>query len=133
MTPQTYEAIPYQPEADTFRFASSLAMVRQSLFAHPWLVLTTTFLAVGLVALYVWIWPPVYQAEVMISADSEKDMGRQAFYQGWNIFRREGLTDEATLMISPPVLKEVITRLDLKYDDMYHPFTSYVTHLWSVS
>ncbi len=133
MAPQTFEAVPYHPDADTFRFRGSLAMVRQALVAHLWLVLATTVLTTGLVILYVWIWPPTYQAEVMIAADSEKDLQRQAFYQGWNIFRREGLTDESTLMVSPPVLKKTIQKLDLRYEDVYHPFVSYVTHLWSIS
>lgn len=131
--PQTFEAVPYHPDADTFRFRSSLAMLRQAMVSHPWLVLATTLLSTGLVILYIWVWPSVFQAEVMIAADSEKDMQRQAFYQGWNIFRREGLTDEVTLMVSPPVLKQVIQKLDLRYEDVYHPFTSYVTHLWAVS
>jgi uncharacterized protein involved in exopolysaccharide biosynthesis len=133
MAPQTFEAIPYHAEADTFRFRGSLAMVRHAMFAHLWLVLATSALATGLVVLYIWIWPPTYQAEVMIAADSEKDLQRQAFYQGWNIFRREGLTDESTLMVSPPVLKQTILKLDLRYEDVYHPFVSYATHLWSVS
>ena len=124
------EAVPHFPESDGFRLADTLGMVRQSFHAHRRMILFITALTMGLVGLYIYIWPPTYQAEVMISADSDKDQQRAAFYQGWNIFRKDSLIDEATLMVSQPVLVEVIRRLDLKYHEVYHPFSSYAIHLW---
>lgn len=128
MTPN--EAVPHIPEADSFEIHASLDTIKQSFLAHKWLVLATTLVTSALVLAYVHIWPPIFQAEVMIAADSDKDQHRTAFYQGWNIFRKDTLTDEATLMTSTPVLREVIQRLDLKYSDVYHPFSNYVVHLW---
>lgn len=127
---QDFEAIPHIPEADSFQFQATLDMIKQALFSHYWLVAVTTALTMALVGAYIWIWPPTFQATVMLMADSDKDIQRTSFYQGWNVFRREGLTDESTLMVSTPTLKEVVRRLDLKYDDVYHPFFNYVIHLW---
>ncbi|WP_124542938.1 GumC family protein [Piscinibacter terrae] len=124
------EAIPHRPEADSFQIQGAIDNIKQAVVGHKWVVLTCMLLTVVFVAVFVTVWPPTFEAEVMVAADSEKDVQRQAFYQGWNIFRRDGLTDEATLMTGPPVLKEVIKRLDLKYDDIYHPFASHAVHLW---
>jgi hypothetical protein len=85
------------------------------------------------VALYLSVWPATWQAEVMVAVDAETDQQRAAFYTGWNTFRREGLNDEGTLMIAPPMLREVQAKLNLRYEDMWHPFTSYATHLWGES
>lgn len=137
MTPRssiiTQEAVPYHPEADSFHFGGALQTIWQAVKTYIWVVLATIVLATSMVGAYVWIWPATFQAEIMIAVDSEKDQQRTAFYQGWNIFRKEGLIDEGVLMTSPPVLKEVIRRLDLKYEDVYHPFLRYAIHLWSES
>lgn len=128
-----HEAVPHYPESDGLRIAGGLELIKQSFRAHRWMVAFITLLTIGLVGLYIYVWPPTYQAELMISADSDKDQQRAAFYQGWNIFRKDTLTDEATLMVSAPVLSEVIRRLDLKYDEVYHSFSSYAIHLWLTS
>ena len=127
------EAVPYRPEADSFQFRVSVGNLRQAVVARKWVVVATTLLTTALVVAYIWIWPPTYQVSVMLAADSDKDAQRNSFYSGWNVFRREGLADEATLLTSAPVLEETIRRLDLKYADVYHPFVSYVTHLWAES
>lgn len=127
------EAFEHNAEADSFQFSGALATIRRAVSAHRWVVLATTLATTLVVSLYVYIWPPTFQAEVMLAADSEKDIQRTAFYQGWNVFRREGLTDEATLMAGPPVLREVADRLNLKYEDVYHPFLRYSIHLWAQS
>lgn len=127
------EAIPHVPEADSFEFRSSLETILQAVRVRIWVVLATTVLTTGLVIAYIWIWPSTFQAEVMLAADSDKDFERASFYQGWNVFRREALGDEAALLTSRPVLVEVVKRLDLRYADVYHPFMSYLTHLWGES
>jgi uncharacterized protein involved in exopolysaccharide biosynthesis len=127
------EAVPYRPEADSFHFGGALQTIAQAVRTYIWVVLATIALTVSVVGAYIWIWPSTFQAEVMVAVDSDKDQQRTAFYQGWNIFRKEGLIDEGVLMTSPPVLKEVIRRLDLKYEDVYHPFMRYAIHLWTQS
>ena len=130
---KTLEAVPHVPDADSFEFRSSLETIVQAVRVRLGVVLATTVLTTGLVVAYIWIWPSTFEGEVMIIADSDKDFERASFYQGWNIFRREALADEAALLTSRPVLIEVVKRLDLRYDDVYHPFMSYLTHLWGES
>jgi len=127
------EAFPHRPEADSFEIRGALATIRQAVVGHKLVVIACIVLTFAFVALYVSVWPPTFEAEVMITADSDKDLQRTAFYQGWNIFRREGLTEEATLMTAPPVLKVVLEQLDLHYEDVYHPFSSHIVHLWTTS
>ena len=130
---RSLEAVPHIPEADSFQFRVSLANLWHAVTARFWVVVATTVLTTALVAGYIWIWPSTFEVEVMIAGDSDKDMQRTAFYQGWAVFRREGLSDEVALMTSVPVLAEVVRRLDLRYEDVYHPFMSYLTHLWGES
>ena len=127
------EAVPHVPEADSFQVRASLDAIRHAVRTHLGLIVLITLAAVGLVSAYVWVWPPIYQSEIMVAADSDKDTQRTAFYQGWNVFRRDSLADEATLMTAQPILEEVVRRLHLRYDDVYHPFTNYVIHLWGES
>lgn len=127
------EAVPHIPEADSFHIRASLEAIVQSLKLHRWLVVACMALTTSIVIAYMSIWPPIFEAEVLVSADDGDDPQRNAFYQGWNIFRKDTLIDEATLMTAPPVLKEVIKRMDLRYDEVYHPFTSYAVHLWGES
>src|SRR5262249_16596985 len=81
------QAIPHYPEAGTFQIRVSLGNLLQAIRARKWVVVATTILTTALVIGYIWIWPPTFEAEVMIAADSDKDMQRAAFYQGWNTFR----------------------------------------------
>lgn len=127
------EAVPHLPQADSFQLGSTLGQLSRAIRTRWWLVLVSSIASTGLVALYLWIWPATWQAEVMVAVDSETDMQRTAFYTGWNTFRREALNDEGTLMIAPPMLREVQEKLNLRYEDMWHPFTSYATHLWGES
>ncbi len=127
------EAVPHNPEADSFELRVTLGNLRQAVQARFWVVVFTTLIATALVVAYIMVWPSTYEVEVMIAAESDKDVHRNTFYSNWNVFRREGLADEGALMTSLPVLKETVRRLDLKYEDVYHPFFSYVTHLWGES
>jgi len=127
------EAVPHVPQADSFQFGSTLGQLRRAIRTRWWLLVASAVVSTGLVSLYLWVWPETWQAEVMVAVDSETDHQRSAFYTGWNTFRREALNDEGTLMISPPILREVQDKLNLRYEDMWHPFTSYATHLWGES
>ena len=127
------EAVPHHPEADSFELRVTLGNLRQAVQTRFWVVVATTLIATSIVIGYILVWPATYEVEVMIAAESEKDAQRSSFYSGWSVFRREGLVDEGALMTSLPVLKETVRRLDLKYEDVYHPFLSYATHLWTES
>lgn len=127
------EAVPHYTESDSFQFHIALRNLKQAVLVRMGVVIMTTIVSTALVVAYIWIWPSTFEAEVVISADSEKDNQRAAFYQGWNVFRREALNDEAALLTSMPVLRAVAQKLDLKYEDVYHPFMSYLTHLWGES
>jgi uncharacterized protein involved in exopolysaccharide biosynthesis len=127
------EAVAHYQEADSFDFRSSVATLRHAVSVHRWVVVATVVFTTVLVLLYVRIWPPTFQAEVTIAADSDKDVQRAAFYQGWNVFRKDSLVDESLLLTSPTVLREVVRELNLGYDDVYHPFLNYATHLWGQS
>ncbi len=100
---------------------------------HRWLVAAVTALTLMLVLLYAWVWPPVYQAEATIMGEREIDSSRDTFYGGWNVFRKDDHRTELELMVSGPVLAEVAQKLNLTYDDVYHPFLSHLTYLWEKS
>lgn len=127
------EALRHNPEADNFDFKSSLDSMWHSIFSHIGVVLAIVAVCILLVLGYLKLWPPVFEARVVVAANAETDMQRNAFYQTWNIFRREAAQDEVILMTSDPVLRRVITELDLQYEEVYHPFMSQVVHIWGES
>jgi uncharacterized protein involved in exopolysaccharide biosynthesis len=127
------EAVPHYTESDSFQIRIALRNLRQAVMARLGVIFCVTVLTTALVAAYIWIWPPTYEAQVVIAADSEKDAQRINFYNGWSVFRREALNDESAMLTSTPVLKEVALKLNLRYEDVYHPFMSYLTHLWGES
>ena len=69
----------------------------------------------------------------MVAAGSDQDLQRDAFYQQWNIFRKDNVQDEALFITTKSILKKVILEMDLSYDEIYHPFLSYAVHLWGES
>ncbi|HST02108.1 MAG TPA: Wzz/FepE/Etk N-terminal domain-containing protein [Usitatibacter sp.] len=127
------EAVPHYTESDSFQIRIALRNLRQAVLVRKWVIVAVTVLTTALVSAYMWIWPPTFEAEVVIAADSEKDAQRINFYNGWSVFRREALNDEAAMLTSTPVLKAVAEKLHLRYDDVYHPFMSYLTHMWGES
>ena len=127
------EAIAHVPEADSFDFRSAVERVKLSCLGHKWLIAGTCCLSVLVVIAYIVIWPPVYSAEVVLAAESAKDSQRENFYQAWAVFRKEPVADEIQRMTTGPVLGTVIDKLDLKFEDVYHPFFSHITYLWTES
>ena len=113
-------------EKDSFDFRTSWEAVRRACAGHKKVIFVTCLVTVGLVVAYVRIWPPIYAAEVVLIGDSGKDMSRESFYGGWSVFRNDPLTDEAQLLISGPVVSEVIHRLQLRDDEVYHTFFGYI-------
>jgi uncharacterized protein involved in exopolysaccharide biosynthesis len=127
------EAIPYRPEADTFDLRRSWDRVKLSVLGHKRLIAFTSLCTVLVVLAYMVFWPPVYQAQVAVMADSTQNLQRNEFYNHWNLFRQDFLPDEVALMTSNAVLERVVDELELTYDDVYHPFLSHAAYLWGES
>lgn len=133
MSIETPEAIPHRPEADVFDLRRSWERIKVSMLGHYRLVIFTSLCTVALVLAYIVVWPPIYQANVAIIADSPDDRQREEFYNHWNLFRLDYLPDEVALMTANSVLEDVVDELDLSYNDVYHPFLSHAAYLWGES
>jgi uncharacterized protein involved in exopolysaccharide biosynthesis len=127
------EAIPHHPEADSFDFQKSWIALRHACKTYRFLILGICILTVALTILYVRIWPPVYVTTVTLAGESDKDLSRESFYQNWAVFRSDRFADEVYMITSAPVLSEVIRRLNLKDDDVYHTFFGYIRYWWVTS
>lgn len=118
---------------DTFDIKASWREISNATRHHKVLVWVTAALLLALVIIYVQVWPPIYKATATLMAERDSDLSRDAFYVSWNIFRKDDARTEIELMKAAPVLKEVIERQKLTYDDVYHPFLSEVAYLWQQS
>jgi uncharacterized protein involved in exopolysaccharide biosynthesis len=118
---------------DTFDVLASVRSVTESARRHRLVVLFTCLLTLGIVGLYVYMWPPVYSAQTTLMVERDTDPVRDSFYIGWNVFRKDDARTEIQLMASGPVLEEVVKRENLTYDDVYHPFLSHLTYIWEKS
>ncbi len=130
---QFAEAFAPQPDSDSFNFRKTMLSIVRSIRAHRLLIAVTCLLTVAITEVYIIVWPPIYVAEVMLVAESDKDQSRDEFYRYWQMFRKDRLNDEVLLFTAPTVLAKVIDRLHLSYDDVYHSFFSYATYLWTSS
>jgi uncharacterized protein involved in exopolysaccharide biosynthesis len=130
---QLAEAYAPAPDADSFNFRRTLLGIRWSCRAHRLLIVLTCLLTIAITEAYIVIWPPIYIAEVIMVAESDKDQSKDEFYRYWHMFRKDRLSDEVQLFTAPTALKLVIERLGLGYDDVYHSFFSYAGHLWQES
>jgi len=124
------EAIPHNPNADSFDFQKSLEMVKQAIFCHKLLIAFTIMLTLGIVIVYMVAFPANYQAEVIVIADTQDDVAREDFYSHWALFRKHPLPDEAEMMTSAAVVGMVVDKMELKYDDVYHSFLNHLGYLW---
>ena len=129
----TIELMPHRPDADSFDLAAALTSVSDACRMHTLAVVATALMTVAIVGAYIYLWPPVYRAEVVLAADPDKDPQRDNFYDFWNIFRKEPLTTEVEKLTARPVIAAVVTKLYLSYDDVYHPFLSHAGYLWAES
>lgn len=127
------ESYRYRPEADSFDLLAAWEALLLALRFRWRLIAAVTIGTVSLLMAYAFIWPPVYQADVVLAANPEDDTGRDSFYDQWAVFRQNALQDEVLLFTSKPVLSEVIEEKDLTYDDVYHPPVRYAFYLWSES
>ncbi|MGH9784008.1 MAG: hypothetical protein ACRD88_07460, partial [Terriglobia bacterium] len=120
-------------DPDTFDIRATVLDITNATRYYKGVVLLTIFLTLALVTVYVYLWPPIYRAEAKLMTESATDTVRDEFYLGWNVFRKDDSITEMELIRSGPVLKEVIEREKLTYDDVYHPFLSHLTYLWQES
>ena len=127
------EAVPHLPEADSFDFHRSWMGVKHACGAHKMVIVLTCVLTILLTGFYVKFWPPVFIAQVALAGESDKDRSRENFYNSWAVFRNDALTDEAVVMTSAPVLAEVVDKLHLTDNDIYHSFFSYLGYRWTIS
>ena len=127
------EAIPHRAEADAFDVRGSWERIKGSVLSHSRLIAFTSLCTMAVVFVYILAWPPIYQADVAIIADSPEDRQREEFYNHWNLFRQDYLPDEVALMRANSVLEDVVDELGLTYDDVYHPFLSHAAYLWGES
>ena len=120
-------------DPDTFDVRGSLISVYR-IARHEWrLIALTCAVVLVVVTAYVLYWPPVYEGQIVLMSEGDRDTARDSFYGAWSVFRKDDLRTETELFTSAPVLKEVIEREKLTYDDIYHPFVSHVAYLWQTS
>lgn len=120
-------------ELDTFDARAAIISIVGAARHHRGLLALICLFSMVLVTVYAIVWPPTYEATAMLMVERDTDPVRDSFYLGWNVFRKDDARTEIELLMSGPVLKEVIEREGLTYDDVYHPFTSHLTYLWEQS
>jgi uncharacterized protein involved in exopolysaccharide biosynthesis len=130
---QQIEAYPAHAEADSFDFRTTWLAIVQAVRGHKMLIALTAGFTVFFVILYILIWPPVYSSSVTLVAEPDRDATRDDFYQTWNVFRKDKLSDSVYLVTAKPLMEEVVQKLDLRDKDVYHTFFAYLTKLWTTS
>ena len=116
-----------------FDFRATVRGLSASSRQHWRLVAITVGLTLLLATVYVMAWPPIYRAEALLMGERDMDGARDGFYGGWNIFRKDDQRTELELMVSGPVIAEVVRREKLTYDDVYHPIGSQLRYFWDGS
>jgi uncharacterized protein involved in exopolysaccharide biosynthesis len=130
---EIHQAVYENQTADMFDFNSILKGVLETVVVHRVLVVITTLCVIALAALYHYVWPPIYTAEAVIMVERSEDAERDAFYKEWNLFRKNDARTEIELMKSGTVLQRVIEKENLRFDDVYHPLMSQISHFWEIS
>lgn len=131
----TYEedVRPGNDREDMFDFVGTVESLISAVRLNIKIVFITAFIVVAMAGLYHYVWPPVYTVEAAISVERTDDPQRDAFYKEWNLFRKEDARTEIELMKAGDVLKAVIEKESLTYDDVYHPFMSQISYFWQES
>jgi len=129
----SYDTRPADQDPDSFDVRASLLRTFEATKYHWVLVTSTCVLTVALVTLYAFVWPPVYEANAVMMVERDVDPVRDGFYVGWNVFRKDDARTEIEMMTAGPILRAVVEREGLTFDDVYHPFMSHLTHLWGQS
>ena len=127
------EAIPYQPELDSIDWRTSLRRARHAIVRHVPLILASCGVSLLLLVIYVKTFPPIYRAEVVLLGETNDDVVRSNYYQAWNLFRKGDLKSEPEMITTGRIAKQVVTTLDLKFNDVHHTFLTHVGYLWTDS
>ncbi len=122
-----------QRDPDTFDVRASIKAIITAARHYKWTVITVCLITLLLTTVYVIVWPPVYSATATIMVERDTDPVRDSFYLGWNVFRKDDARTEIELMTAGPVIKEVVEKEDLEYEEVYHPFMSHAAYLWGES
>jgi uncharacterized protein involved in exopolysaccharide biosynthesis len=120
-------------EKDMFDIAGFFGFFWESIRLHKLLIFTVWLLVMGAAAWYHYAWPPIYRGEARAASERDLDPSRDTFYASWQVFRKEDPRDEIKMITSGPVLRAVIDKYKLKYDDVYHPFLSHAGYMWEKS
>lgn len=120
-------------DLDDFDVRGALRQLFASIAAHKVLILLCGLAAAGLMQAYFKLFPPVYEAKVMVLAESDKDVVREEYYKLWSTFRKNDLDSDIELSTAFPVVRRVVDKLGLKYDDVYHPPLAHAMYLWEQS
>jgi uncharacterized protein involved in exopolysaccharide biosynthesis len=127
------ESIDHRREADTFEVRAAVNRVLDAVHKHRLLIVLCCVFCLALVLLYAKTFQPVFRAEVLVRAEADDDKAREMFYSQWNTFRKLEVSSERELMTSAPVVRKVVTKLNLNYDDVHHTHIKQITYLWSKS
>lgn len=120
-------------DPDMFDFRSTWLGVAAATRQHWRVVAASVGVTLLLATAYVIAWPPIYRADALLMGERDLDAPRDGFYGGWNIFRKDDQRTELELMVSGPVVAEVVRREKLNYDDVYHPIGSQLRYFWDRS
>lgn len=120
-------------DPDTFDVRGALLGLYRTAMLEWRLIGVTCAVVLAVAVMYAIWWPPTYEAQATMMSEGDRDTARDSFYGGWTVFRKDDMRTEGELFTSAPVLKEVIEREKLTYDDIYHPFGSHLAYLWQTS
>ena len=123
----------YHGEPDAFDVRTSLNNLAEAARNNKLLIALTVVFTMALLVVYLFVFPPVYSANAMVMIERDNDPVRDAFYIGWDVFRKDDGKTEIELMTSTPILQQVVEKEHLQYDDVYHPFMSHLVYVWQES
>ena len=127
------EAAQYQTDADALDWGIILRRCRHAIAGHIPLIFASCIVSLLLLVLYMRIFPPIYVAEAILQGEPTEDVVRSNYYSAWNLFRKGDLKSEPELITSGRVVREVVSSLDLKFNDVHHSFLTQVAYLWTES
>jgi uncharacterized protein involved in exopolysaccharide biosynthesis len=117
-----------EPEGIDWR--TPLRRVRTAVRRQWLLIVSSAVIALALLVVYQWIFPPVYIADGVLQSELDQDIVRSTYYANWNVFRKGDSKSEPGLVTSGRVLQGVVKDLNLKYADVHHTFFKHITGLW---
>jgi uncharacterized protein involved in exopolysaccharide biosynthesis len=123
----------FRDDSEIFDLHVAVKRVRAAIAKHIPLVITCIIFALALLVIYVKLFPPIYKAEVMLTGESREDEPRAQYYALWNVFRKSDIKSEPALITSRAVAKEVVGKLNLKFDDVHHSILTHIGYLWTES